>query len=127
MSTNYCMLNLLKVICLLQKNSEKNRFSNHRCDYPFLGNKYSGLFYNTRVLSFYKRDGSLFSTNYFENNSNIQSSSVFRLMNIDDDSATLLILSYDGTNYTSTNQFLTIDLKCICAIRCIDDVIVNNI
>ena len=78
-------------------------------------------------LSFYKRDGSLFSTNYFDNNSSIQSSSVFRLMNIDDDSVTLLILSFDGTNYSSTNQFLTIDLKCICAIQCIDDVIVNNI
>lgn len=127
MSTNYCMLNLLKVINLLQKNSENYCFSNHRCDYPFLGNNYSGLFYNTRVLSFYKKDGSLFSTNYFDNNSNIQSSSFFRLMNVDENSVTLLILSFNGTNYTSTNQFLTIDLKCICAIRCIDDVIVNNL
>ena len=116
---NNCITNLLKYISLLQTNSISNCDNVNSCSKPFLGDISSSC-YNTRVISLYKRDGSLFTTVY-----NNTTSSVFRIMSITGNCCTLLILT--PTNYQSTNQFITLDLNCICAVRCIEDVYVNNI
>ena len=48
-------------------------------------------------------------------------------MDVNDICCTLLIISNNGDNYTSTNQFITINTNCCCAIRCIRDVVVDNL
>ena len=113
MSTNYCIKNILKVICLLQKNSVNNHSNQHLC-------------FNTRVLSFYLNDGTLYSTSYLNTNKNYISS-LFRVMEVHDNYCKVLILEQNGSTYSSTKRFLTIDLKCIGAIRCILDVNINNL
>lgn len=115
MSTNYCISNFLKVICLLQENSINN-CSSFRCSY-----------YNTRVLSFYRKDGSLYSISYLDSSGNISISSIFRIISVSSDCCTVLILEQNNGTYSSTKEFLTIDLKCIGAIRCILDVNVSNL
>lgn len=127
MSTNNCISNLLKVICLLQDNSTCNCNLEDGCAKPFLGPSINNTCYNTRVISLYKKDGTLFTTNYSTNNNENDLSSYFRIMNINNNCATLLILNNNNGTYNSTNQFITIDLKCICAIKCITDTNINNL
>lgn len=112
---NNCITNLLKFICLLQNNSISNCSSNNSCDRPFLGTNNS-ICYNTRVISLYRKDGSLFTT---DNNS------YYRVMDVNDSCCTLLILNNDG--YQSTNNYITVNLNCIGAVRCISDIYINNI
>ena len=107
MKNNHCIENLLKYIDLLQNNSL------NRCDNR-LGLSIST--YNTRVISLYKRDGSLFIFN---------NSSLFRIMDIRDNRVLILLLNYDNGIYSSTNQFITIDISSISCIRCIEDTYIS--
>ena len=107
MRNNHCIENLLKYILLLQNNSLNKCNTN-------LGSSIST--YNTRVISLYKKDGTLYTIN---------NSSIFRINNIDNNSLLLLILDNNNGNYTSTNQYITIDISCICAVRCIEDTYIN--
>lgn len=124
-SVNNCIKNLLKLICLLQKNSRNNCCLEDGCAKPFLGPINRGCCYNTRVITLYNKDGSIFNTNYIDNNGNTQNSSLFRVEKVFDNCATLLILQKIDNNYLSTKQTITVKLDCICAIHCIDDVIIN--
>ena len=58
-------------------------------------------------------------------------SSVFRLEKMDECCATcrVLVPTTDGdiTTYTSTNSFFTINLDCLCVIRCLNDSYVENV
>lgn len=116
---NTCITNLLKYICLLQDNST-NTCINEGCIKPYLGNISIDCF-NTRVISLYKKDGSLYEVNYDSSNT----SSLFRIMSINNNSTTLLILTNNGDTYTSTKVYTTIDTSCICAVRCITDTLIN--
>lgn len=114
MNFNNCISNLLKYIFLLQSNSINSNFNG--CDKPYLGPSNSLECYNTRVISLYRKDGSIFSVN---------NNSFFRIMNVSNDSVTLLVLSNNDNNYLSTNQFITLKINCICAVRCITDTTIN--
>ena len=116
MNSNYCIYNLLKLICLLQDNSTSNNCQNG-CDKPFLGPNNSLVYYNTRVLSFYRRDGSLFTITI---NDNVYST--FRIMNLNNNCCQLLVLDNNNDTYTSTNQYITLNIHCIGAIRCLQDI-----
>lgn len=123
---NSCITNLLKFICLLQNNSTNPNNMEEGCTKPLLGPTINNNCYNSRIISIYKKDGSLFTATY-NNNSEVLTSSLFRVMNVNDTCCTLLIISNDGENDTSTNQFITVDTNCICAIRCLRDVVINNL
>lgn len=60
MRGNNCILNLLKVINLLQKNSSSNCPIDISCSKPYLGPSPTMLCFNTRPISLYKRDGTVF-------------------------------------------------------------------
>lgn len=126
MKSNKCIRNLLKLINLLQNNSINNCSMNDGCTKPFLGPSINNICYNTRVITLYKKNGDIFSTTY-NNNDVYVSSSFFRVNNLTDDCVTLLILEESEGNYYSTGQFITLNIGCICAIKCIDDVVVNNL
>ncbi len=115
MKENNCLRNLLKFICLLQDNST-NHLCQRNCEKPVLGPMYSSC-YDTRVVSFYQRDGHLFSITIDDN-----TYSYFRIMNVHNACCQLLILQRENNIYSSTNQFITLDIHCIGAICCIQDI-----
>ena len=117
--TNNCINDLLKIIYLLQ-NSSINNYDINNCLKPYLGNIENNL-YNTRPISIYTKNGSLFSIDY--NDSNI---SVFKVEKIKDNTLTLKPLINNEGNLELTNNSIKINTNCIYAIRCLDDVFINN-
>ncbi len=129
MSSNNCIGNLLKLICLLQKNSTDSCLLDSGCSKPFLGSNMNCLCYNTRVIQLYRCNGTLMESTYEDNTNTNLSSNLYRVMSVNNNCCTLLILNYDNANdsYNSTRQYITVDLNCIGAVRCIRDVTVNNL
>lgn len=129
MSSNNCIGNLLKLICLLQDNSTDTCGLDSGCTKPFLGNSINCLCYNTRVVQLYRCNGSLIESTFVDEANTSLSSNLYRVMSVNNNCCTLLILNYDNENdnYTSTCQFITINLDCIGAVRCIRDVTINNL
>lgn len=111
MRNNNCILNLLKVIDLLQKNSSSDYAIDSSCDKPYLGPVCTPVCYNTRPISLYKKDGSLFSMNGFN---------VFRVEKVEDSCVTLQALT-GTTSFVATGEFVTISPSCFCVIRCFPD------
>ena len=116
MNNNKCFINLIKLIILLQTNSIDNNLNK-------LGH-FNNTNYNTRIISIYKKDGTIFNTNYLLNNQS-QNSNIFRIQELKNNCLTLLILSNQNSNYYSTNQYITLDISCIAAIRCLKDININ--
>lgn len=112
MRNNNCILNLLKVIDLLQKNSSNNCPVDISCSKPYLGPNPTMLCFNTRPISLYKRDGTVFKVSDY---------TVFRVENIDNNCVTLQALNGISPNFTATGEFVTISSNCFCAIRCFPD------
>lgn len=121
MSTNYCIRNLLKFICVLQSNSSDLFCDNYGCSRNFLGPAISCGCYNTRVITLYTKDGTLLYGQY----DTVNTSEYFRISNVNDDCCTLMILRRNGDSFISTGQYMTVNLKCICAVKCIADTNVN--
>ena len=127
MSTNSCIKNLLKFICLLQKNSLNTCSLDAGCTKPFLGPTINNTCYNSRVITLYKRNGEIFEATYTDTNGNINTSSLFRVSDVNDNCCTLLILTNNDNEYSSTGQYITINIGCICAIKCLEDVVIENL
>ena len=61
-----------------------------------------------------------------------ESSSVFRVEKVEDDTATFRVLAPNpdttsASPYVATNSFFTLNIGCACAIRCLNDTCVENI
>ena len=125
MAFNRCIKNLLKLIAMLQGNSVNNHVLENRCTKPFLGSNATCICYNTRVINLYNKNGNLFSANYVDSNNVSQSSSLFRVQTVNDDTVNLLILREDNGTYYSTNTFITVKIGCIYAIKCVIDTTVE--
>ncbi len=127
---NCCFARLLKVIDILQKNSSGDVCVDESCTRPFLGGSPNVICFNTRPVTFYTCNGSIFTANYQVGNET-RTSSVFRVENIDGCCVKCRILEAnpDGSDasraYLATNQFITINLDCICVISCLDDIIID--
>ena len=124
MKVNNCIKNLLKFICVLQQNSNELTCSSTNCTKPFLGPSIQGVCYNTRVITLYNRLGELFTTNFYFNNE-LRNSSYFKVHDVDDNCCTLEILESVDNTYTSTGQTIIVNINCICAVKCIEDVYIN--
>ena len=126
MNEKNCLAKILKVINVLQNNAINNCEDN-TCIRPFLGDNTSDVCFNTRLITFYKCDNSLLTLPYTLNGET-NTTSIFRIMNVSCNTCTVLLIEEndDGT-YTSTNTFATINLGCICAIRCIGDTSLTTI
>lgn len=122
-----CIAKILKVIDIIQKESKCIEV-NEGCDKPFLGNTSGSFVYNTRPITLYNRDGSLFTVNYYVDNV-LTTSSIFRVEDIDGCCAKLRILSatvVDGvTTYQDTGEFVTINTDCFCVLQCLDDTFIE--
>ena len=124
---NNCLANILKVINVLQNNAEDDCPNNNSCTRPFLGDFPTIVCFNTRLVTFYRCDNSLVTLPYTPDGVN-DTTTIFRVQNVGCDSVTVLLIrdNGDGT-YTNTNTFATINLGCICAIRCTVDTTITNV
>ncbi len=125
-----CLNDILKTIMLLQNQDfECDSFSG--CDKPYLGPTPNVVCYNTRPISFYNcSTGALWEFTYTAEDGTTGTSTVFRVENLDDCCCTCRILypNTDTTNdstYNATNDFFTINLNCVGAIRCLNDTYVD--
>mgnify|MGYP003308258912 CR=1 FL=1 len=129
MKNNRCIANLLKFINLLQKNSTVDN-QDTTCTRPFLGPICRTVCYNTRPISLYtcSSNGVPLSMPISKSPNEQTTSNIFRLEKLDDCCATFRVLTVNSDNtYNSTNSFFTINLDCLCIIRCLDDVFVEGL
>ena len=119
-----CIFDVLKKILLLQKQDFDNECY-VGCDKPFLGPSIANVCYNTRPFQLYNCcTGNPWS---FDLSTAEGTSNVFRVEALDDCCCTcrLLTLNTETNTYTSTGEFVTIDLNCCGAIRCLTDTYID--
>lgn len=134
-----CIQEILKVILVLQNNACPDNCLD-TCDRPVLGGGPNCLICNTRPVMLYTccGNGAAWSmpttkdtTITCEPGSNSTTcSTVFRVEKLEGCCATFRVLEEnpDTTSlnpYVSTNSFFTMDLNCVCAIKCLSDTFVD--
>lgn|SRR5574344_2683618 len=128
---NKCIAEILEVILMLQQNADCcGDACLDTCDRGFLGCGATCISCNTRPVMLYSCcSGSTplsfpISKVYNEETT----SSVFRIEKLDGNCATFRVLSVneDGT-FSATNSFFTINLGCVCSLRCLNDTFVECI
>lgn len=97
------------------------------CDRPFLGPSSTTLSYNTRPVRLFNRYTATPWTFSYVSDTTTGTTNVFRIEDVDQCSVTvrLLILDEATSTYTNTNQFVTIDISSIGAIRCLADTFIT--
>lgn len=126
-----CIADILKVILLLQQSVCQNDTCLQTCDRGFLGQNCT-TFCNTRPVVLYTCSSSStpLAIPISKNPQETTTSTVFRLEKLDDCCATFRVLATntDETSnfpYEATNSFFTINLGCVCIIRCLEDTFVD--
>jgi len=127
MNNENCLANVLKVINVLQNNAEDNCDVNNSCTKPFLGDALNIVCFNTRLITLYRCDNSLVTLPYTLDGVT-STTTIFRVEDVSCDAVLVRLIrdNGDGT-YTNTNTFATINLGCICAIRCVGDTTILNV
>jgi len=127
-----CLAKLLNVIKVIQDNAKRIDCNDNTCTKPFLGLNNTTLCFNTRPIILYRCNNEPITLNYTNSEGTEATTTIFRVENVTNDSILVLLLEEttdpdDNTTYTSTNTYATINLGCVCAVRCLQDVTVNNI
>ncbi len=131
---NNCIAEILTIICLLQSKSKKTDKCLDSCDKAFLGDLEPCHFFNTRPIMIYTccGNGTPWAMPVFKESDSCTSTSpkscVFRVEKISDNCATFRVLvscNKPGKKYEPTNSIFTMNLDCICAIRCLRDTYVD--
>ena len=127
-----CLARILDVSNNLQNKAEKIECLDNSCTKPFLGPNTNVLCFNTRPIMLYRCDNSPVTLNYTSDTGEELTTSVFRVESVTNDSVGVLLLEettdIEGNiTYENTNTFATINLGCVCAIRCLNDAIVDNV
>ena len=118
---NCHILEIINKILLLQRQEFDDDLVG--CDRPFLGPSTVSSTYNTRPIQLYnKYTGNPWSF-IIENSDPQTTSTIFRIEDVEQCSATVRLLTQNTETgeYTNTNQFVTIDLATVGAIRCFAD------
>lgn len=136
---NNCVAEILSVILMLQQNAGCAESCLETCDRGFLGCNASTLLCNTRPVMLYTcaGNGTPWSMPTVRENitcpGETTCSSVFRIEKIDGSCATFRVLAPNTAAeepdipYISTNSFFTMNLDCVCVIRCLPDTYVECI
>ncbi len=131
-----CVAEILSVILLLQQNACPENCLDS-CDRPVLGGGPNCLICNTRPVMLYTccGNGTPWSMPTTKDDvvcgdTGVTCSNVFRVEKIDGCCATFRVLAEAevqecGIQYTATNSFFTMDLNCLCALRCLNDTYVD--
>lgn len=125
-----CISDILNVIYLLQKNCDVCDSAINSCDKPILG-PFACSAYNTRPVMLYTcNSGGLtpWSAPTTREVTPAATSTVFRVEKIDGCCCTFRVLvSNEDGSYSSTDSFFTMNLECVCSIRCLPDTLVEGI
>ena len=120
-----CIHDILRKILLLQKQEFDNEcFAG--CDKPYLGPTCTTICYNTSpIMLFNCCTGRNWCFPYTINGTTYESN-IFRIEALDDCCCTCRILytNNDGC-IVATNEFFTLDLNCVGAIKCLADVSID--
>ncbi len=137
-----CIAEILTVISILQKNATCTEASClDTCDRGFLGCGSNSLGCNTRPIMLYTCCGNgtpwsmpTTKTDGTCGDEGVVCSSVFRVEKIDGCCATFRVLADNPDPvtaatlpYVSTNSFFTMNLNCVCSLRCLNDTFVDTI
>lgn len=125
-----CIADILKVILILQQNANQLDSCLETCDRGFLGQQCCPTCYNTRPIVLYTcgSNGVPLSMPISKSPNEETTSHIFRVEKLDDCCCTCRVLTVDSNNsYTATNSFFTINLDCLCSIRCLDDTFIECI
>lgn len=132
-----CISEILSVILVLQQNSSKDDKCLETCDKGFLGNNVVCPKYNTRPVMLYTANGTPWEMPVSKSGESCEDtgtecSSVFRIEKLDGCCATFRVLKRcprsseeNSVTWKATDSFFTIDLSCVCAIRCLKDTVVD--
>lgn len=130
---NNCLSDILETILILQQQDQSCDIDNS-CSKPFLGPSSSLICFNTRPINIYSCCNNILWSMPYTLNDVEETSNVFRIENLSDECATFRVLAPNTdtttqtTNpYISTNDFFTIKLSCIGAIKCLGDTNVSLI
>ena len=135
---------ILRVILVLQQNACPETCLDS-CDRPMLGGGPNCLICNTRPVMLYTccgngvpwsmptcKDFTMACGNTDSQNLTNACSSVFRVEKLDGNAATFRVLISNTEDnccnsqpYLATNSFFTMDLGCVCTIRCLNDTFVD--
>ncbi len=120
-----------RIISLQQQGDTCGDFGG--CDKPFLGNLANVVCLNTRPITFYSCSGTQFTFPYTLNGVE-GTSGVFRVENLDECCCKCRVLAPNPDTsttstfpYVATDDFFTINLKCVCAIKCLGDTFVSGV
>lgn len=135
-----CIAEILTVINILQQNANCNDTCLETCDRGFLGCGATTLSCNTRPVTLYTCSGNGTPWTMPTTRENVVCgedgtvcSSVFRVEKIDGCCATFRVLAPnpDTTEtlipYVATNSFFTMNLNCVCALKCLPDTFIECI
>jgi len=134
--TNNCICEILKVIYILQQNTScNNTCCLETCDSPILNcSPISICQCNTRPVTLYTCSGTLWTFPISRTGTTGETSSVFRIEKLDDCCATFRVLApntdpatVDAQPFIATDSFFTIDLGCVCAIKCLRDTFIDTL
>lgn len=120
-----CLIDVLKLIDNIQKCSTRQDNEDSSCQRPILGLNTNISVFNTRPVTFFLCNNTQLSLTYYVDNQPF-TSNTFRIENINDNCVTIRLLAPNvGSGFTSTNEFATININCICAIKCLNDISLN--
>jgi len=129
-----CISEILTIINILQNNAECGETCLDTCDRGFLGCNATSISCNTRPIMLYTccGNGTPWSMPISKDPNETVTSSIFRIEKIDGCCATfrVLIPNTDTTvafPFEATNSFFTMNLNCVCALRCLPDTFVECI
>ncbi len=131
-TSSNCIAEILNVILVLQQNACPDSCLDS-CDRPVLGGGPNCLICNTRPIELFTcgSNGEPFAMPTSKDPVVPRvTSTVFRVEKVDNNCCTCRVLepNPDTTSlnpYVATNSFFTIDLGCVCAIRCLSDTYVE--
>ena len=132
MNNNSCCINdILRAIDVLQCSAEKVDDIPNTCDRPFLGLATSSntFVYNTRPITLYTSNNTLFSAPYTLDGT-LGESNVFRVEKVDNCTVTLRVLAPNPDSssvfpYVKTDSFIIVNSGCVCALRCLADTFIE--
>lgn len=133
-----CISDILKVISILQKNAVHHDEVDNACDRRTLG-RYCFCECNTRPIQLFTcnhngDDPLVMPTTRGPITPTTTFSSTFRVEKVDDCCCTCRVLVQEVSSvidpeacpvFIATDSFFTIDLKCVCAVKCLEDTFVD--
>lgn len=127
---NKCISEILEVILLLQQNANCGDNCLDTCDRAFLSCGVTSISCNTRPVMLYtccsiNNPLSFPISKAFDET---VTSPIFRIEKLDGNCATFRVLTLNEDNTLSaTNSFFTMNLNCLCSLRCLNDTYIESI